>query len=250
MNQSRRQCNRLNVKEQRHSMKRNLLMCMFLMVAASQCTLAQSISAAEILQKMKQQFDPVKDYTVTLNATVNMERMQIPEMIVTLYFKQPDKIHIESKNFAMVPKEAIALNPTQLIDKFDATIAGKEEKDNTTIYKLRLISKPEKGKPVRESYVWVDGSRWVVTHFESTPSDVRKISVDLEYVVLDGKYILPSKIAAKMDAQQPPDSSAEKMYSPQRMPRKGNVTILYSDYRVNTGLSDEIFDKKKEGKKK
>jgi len=40
------------------------------------------------------------------------------------------------------------------------------------------------------------------------------------------------------------------MYSPQRMPRKGNVTILYSDYKVNTGLSDEIFDKKKEEKKR
>ena len=110
-------------------MKKNLFMCMVLMVAASQCTLAQSITAAQILQKMKQQFDPVKDYTVTLNATVNMERMQIPEMIVTLYFKQPDKFHIEAKNFAMVPKEAIALNPTQLIDKFDATIAGTEEND-------------------------------------------------------------------------------------------------------------------------
>jgi len=217
--------------------------------AASECSVAQPITAAQILQKMKQQFDSVKDYTVTLNASVNMERMQIPEMIVTLYFKQPDKIHIEAQNFAMVPKEAIALNPTQLIDKFDATLIGTEGSGAMSVYKLRLISKPEKGKPVRESFIWVDGSRWVVTHFESMPSEVRKITVDLEYVTVDGKYILPSKIAAKMDAQQQSDSTAEKMYSPQRLPRKGNVTILYSDYKVNTGLSDEIFDKKKEEKK-
>ena len=231
-------------------MKRNLFVSLVLTIAVSQCMPAQSITAAQILQKMKQQFDSVKDYTVTLNATVNMERMQIPEMIITLYFKQPDKIHIEANNFAMVPKEAIALNPTQLIDKFDATIAGTEDKDKATIYKLRLVSKPEKGKPVRESYVWVDGSRWVITHFESTPSDVRKISVDLDYVTIDGKYVLPLKIAAKMDAQQPPDSTAEKTYSPQRLPRKGSVAILYSDYKVNTGLSDDIFEKKKEEKKK
>jgi outer membrane lipoprotein-sorting protein len=231
-------------------MNRKLLACLVLMIGGVQCAAAQSITAAQILQNMKHQFEPVKDYTVTLKATVNMERMQIPEMIVTLYFKQPDKVHIESKNFAMLPKDAIALNPAQLIDKFDASIVGTEQKDNTTMYKLRLISKPEKGKPVHESYVWMDASRWVVTHFESTPSDVRKISVDLAYETIDGKYTLPSKIAARMDAQQPPDSSAEKMYSPQRMPRKGNVTILYSDYKVNTGLSDEIFDKKKEEKKK
>jgi outer membrane lipoprotein-sorting protein len=116
------------------------------------------------------------------------------------------------------------------------------------VYKLRLISKPEKGKPSRESYIWVDGVRWVVIHFESTPSDVRKVAVDLEYETVDGKYALPSKIEARMDAQQPPDSSAEKMYNPQRMPRKGTASIVYSNYKVNTGLPDEIFEKKKDGK--
>lgn len=231
-------------------MKRILHLCILLVAAASSYALAQSITAGEILQKIKLHFDPVKDYTVTLNATINMERMQIPEMLVTLYFKQPDKIHIETNGFAMIPKDVISINPAQLIDKYDATITGKEVKDNTTFYKLRLISKAEKGKPVRESFVFVDGSRWVVTRLESTPSDVRKISVDLEYVTVDGKYILPSKIAAKLDAQQPSDSTAEKMYSPQRLPRKGNITITYSDYKVNTGLADDLFEKKKEEKKK
>ena len=231
-------------------MKKHLLTGFVLSCVWFQVSTAQSISAAQILHNMKERFEPVKDYTVTLTATVNMERMQIPEMVITLYFKQPDKVHIEAKNFAMVPKDAIALNPTQLIDKFDATLVETIRGDNSTMYKLRLISKPEKGKPVRESYIWVDGSRWVVTRLESTPTDVRRIAVDLEYAAIDGKYVLPSKIVARLDTQQPSDSSAERMYSPQRMPRKGNVTILYSDYRVNTGLSDELFEKKREEKKK
>ena len=231
-------------------MKKHLLTGFVLSCVWFQVSTAQSISAAQILHNMKERFEPVKDYTVTLTATVNMERMQIPEMVITLYFKQPDKVHIEAKNFAMVPKDAIALNPTQLIDKFDATLVETIRGDNSTMYKLRLISKPEKGKPVRESYIWVDGSRWVVTRLESTPTDVRRIAVDLEYAAIDGKYVLPSKIVARLDTQQPSDSSAERMYSPQRMPRKGNVTIFYSDYRVNTGLSDELFEKKREEKKK
>ncbi len=226
-------------------MKKHLVVLLAIIALLPGTLRSQSVTAAQIMQNMKRQFELVQDYTATLKVGVDLERMQIPEMLVTIYFKQPDKVHIEAKNFAMLPKEAVALNPAQLIDKFDATIVETNVKDGVTFYKLRLISKPEKGKPVRESYVLVDGSRWVVTHFESMPSDVRKVFADFEYETVDGKYILPSKIVARLDAQQPSDSTAERMYSPQRMPRKGSATILYSDYKVNTGLSDEIFEKKK-----
>ena len=90
----------------------------------------------------------------------------------------------------------------------------------------------------------MDGARWVVIHYESTPSDVRKVAVDFAYMTVDGKYTLPAKIEAHMETQQPADSSAEKMSSPQRFLEREPLTILYSDYKVNTGLSDEIFQKK------
>lgn len=231
-------------------MKRVLLSGALLLMVAIRPSYGQTPAAAEILQNMKRQFETVKDYTAQLKVTVDMEKMQIPEMLVTVYFKQPDKIHIEAKNFAMVPREIAGMNPAQFIDKFDATVVETSRKENIPVYKLRLLSKPEKGKPIRESYIWVDGARWVVTHFESTPSDVRKVAVDFEYQTVDGKYMLPSKIEAHMDNQQPADSSSEKMYSPQRLPRKGSATILYSDYKVNTGLSDEIFQKKEESGKR
>ena len=189
-------------------MKKYFIAALTLLGLGTCSVFAQSITAGEILQNVKKQFEPVKDYTATLTAAVDMERMQIPEMQVTIYFKQPDKFHIEATNFAMIPRDAVGLNPAQLIDKYDATIVGTEQKEGVAIYKLRMVSKPEKGRPVRESYVWVDGSRWVITHFESTPSDMRKVVVDLEYQAIDGKYVLPSKIEAKMDTQQPADSTA------------------------------------------
>ncbi len=231
-------------------MKRMLLFSLAYLTVGLYPAFAQSATAEQILQKVKNRFDLVKDYTATLKVTMDMERLQIPEMFVTVYFKQPDKVHIESRNFAMVPREIAGMNPSQFIDKYDATVSGTEWVGGAVTYKLRLVSKPVKGKPVHESYIWVDGTRWVITRYESTPSDVRKVAVDLEYETVDGMYMLPSKIEAHLDTQLPADSSAEKMYGSQRLPRKGTVTILYSGYKVNAGLSDEIFQKKEENGKR
>lgn len=206
---------------------------------------AQQRTAEKILQNVKKNFDAVEDYSAQLTAKVNMERLRIPEMKVKIYFKQPNKVHIESNSFAMLPKEGLAINPNDLLTKFDATLMGKEEKDGATQYKLRMISKPEKGKPAHESYIWVDATQWVVTHLESTPTEGRKVAINFEYATVDEKFTLPSSMKATFDFEQNPDSLAERVYSPNRVPRKGSVDILYSDYKVNQGLSDEIFEKKK-----
>lgn len=205
---------------------------------------AQQLTAEKILQNVKSNFDKVEDYSVVLDIKPNMERFRAKEMRLTLFFKQPNKIHVESKSFVMIPKQLFEINPSDLISKFDGTLIGKEEKNGMPAYKLRLVSKPEKGRPPRESYIWIDPARWVVIHFESTPAEGRNVVVNFEYTNVDGKYILPSAMKASFYFEQNPDSLAERVYSPNRIPRKGTVDIFYSEYKVNQGLSDEIFEKK------
>lgn len=222
----------------------------FYLLIISPIASAQQITAEKILQNVKANFDAVQDYSAQLTAKVNMERLRIPEMNVTVYFKQPDKIHIESKNFAMLPREGFGLNPNDLLTKFDATLLGTDEHNGVLHYKLRLISKPARGRPARESFIWVDATRWVVTHVESTPVEGRKVSIDVDYTTVEGKYLLPASMKARFDFEQNPDSLAERIYSPNRVPRKGSMEIFYSHYKVNQGLSDEIFEKERETKKK
>ena len=113
---------------------------------------AQAQRAQQIVASVKHRFDDVKDYIVSITASVNLERMKIPEMKATLYFKQPDKIHIESKNFSMLPKEGMGLNPSDMLSKYDATLLKSEMRNSTMCYDLRLVSKAEKGKQVRETH--------------------------------------------------------------------------------------------------
>ena len=207
----------------------------------------QQNSAAEILQNVKAKFDAVNDYTATLTAKVDMERLRIPEMKIKVYFKQPGKVHIESKNFAMLPREGFALNPSDLLSKYDASLMSTEERGNVKYYRLRLVSKPEKNRPPHESFIWVDGSRWVVTELESTPAEGRTIKVIFDYTTVEGKYTLPVSMKASFNFSTSTDTLSQQMYSGRNsMPRKGSVEISYSNYEVNTGLDDEIFEKKEQ----
>ena len=211
---------------------------------------SQPKEAVDILQKVKANFDAVNDYTATLTAKVDMERLHIPEMKIKIYFKQPNKIHVESKNFAMLPREGFALNPSDLLEKFDATLVNTEVRNGAKYYRLRLVSKPEKNRPPRESFIWVDGTRWVVTQLEATPMEGRTITVFFEYMVVDGKYTLPASMKTSFDFSASTDTLTQQMYSGRNsIPRKGSVEISYSNYEVNTGLSDEIFEKKEQNKR-
>jgi outer membrane lipoprotein-sorting protein len=234
---------------------RTLYVALLLCVGFSSLA-AQVLTAEKILQNVKTEFSKVQDYTATLTATIKMERLNIPEMKVKLYFKQPDKMHIESNSFSMLPREGIGLNPSQLLEKYTPTLVETEKNGTDPVYVLQLVPKvkPVRGgkeRPLTESKVWIDGKRWVVTRLESAPAEGRKLTVEFEYAVVAGTYLLPSSIVASFDSQQlQADSSAEQRPRQQRMPRKGSVSIHYTDYSVNSGLSDAVFEEKKGDKTK
>lgn len=221
-----------------------LLLVSILLFSVSGSASAQTLTAEKILLNVKANFDAVKDYSAMLTAKVDMERLRVPEMKVKIYFKQPNKFKTESKNTSFLPKNMFDLNPADLLSKFDATLMGTETADGKTLYKIRLVTKPEKRKPVRESFVWVDAKMWTITRLEAFPTEGRKIELDVESAMIDGKFILPSMISAHFDFDQNADSLSEKIYSPNRMPKKGSVILKYSDYEVNKGLTDEFFDQK------
>jgi outer membrane lipoprotein-sorting protein len=203
---------------------------------------AQTLTANKILQNVKANFDAVKDYTATLKGTVNMERLRVPPMNVKVYFKQPNKFKTESKGTTFIPKNILDINPGDLLEKFDASLLGKEVIDGKTFYKIRLVTKAARGKQVRESFIWVEEGRWTITRLEAYPSEGRKIEILITSILVEGKYILPERITARFDFEQSPDSTAERIYSPQRIPKKGSAELIYSDYQVNTGLSDDLFE--------
>jgi outer membrane lipoprotein-sorting protein len=214
---------------------------------------AQAPSGDEILRRCERNFDGVEDYTVDLTAAIDMDRIRIPEMKALLYFKRPDKINIKSESFAMLPRDGFALPVTVLVRNYDVRSRGVEEIEGIRLYRIELTAKKGSAR-VQNLTVWVDPANFTVVQTVSTPYRGRSVTVQTSYMLLENKFWLPERMKLSFAATLPDSSTADEFPIPgqgesegtRRPPRSGSMEIRYSGYRVNTGLSDDLFKRETE----
>jgi outer membrane lipoprotein-sorting protein len=223
----------------------------FFMQAAYPQKIVKNQNADEILAKVVKGFEGVKDFSATIDADVNMERVQIPKMHAELFFKKPDKVHFSSQGFLLMPREGVALNPLVLQEHYLTTSTVRDTIDGRKLFKLLLAAKDPKTR-LRSLSIWVDPEHWTITKIETIPYEGRTLSMMFLYECQQEKFWLPSKLTvsftSESDKMQKDSSPSfdDKFENLQRaMPRNGMVTVVYSNYKINIGLSDELFEKKK-----
>ena len=206
-----------------------------------------NITALEIIEKIQQHFSKIKDYTVDLHAVINMEDVHIPPMDVKVYFKQPDKVFIKSDGFAMLPREGILQNPGKFNqENFYIELTGQEILDSVQTYKLELIPRNEETM-ARKIKLWIDSEKWTIKRLESTSWQGQKTTINFIYEKIQDKYWLPIRTIADisltgfvgfgqmMEMQKKRDLDSKKE-------RTGKLVIHFSNYKINKGLSDSIFE--------
>ncbi|MEX2115688.1 MAG: hypothetical protein WEB37_02280 [Bacteroidota bacterium] len=214
---------------------------------------AQIPSGDELLLRCERNFKGIEDYSVDLTAAIDMERVRIPEMKAVLYFKQPDKINIKSESFAMLPREGFALPVTALVRNYDARSKGVEEIEGKQLYRLELTAKKGSAR-VQNLTVWVDPANYTIVQTISTPYRGRSVTVQTWYLHHENKFWLPERMRITFTATTPDTSTVEEFPIPgrpqteesRRPPRSGSMEVQYSNYRVNSGLSDDLFKKELE----
>jgi outer membrane lipoprotein-sorting protein len=207
-------------------------------------------NADEILAKVAKGFEDVNDFSAGIDAEINMDRMQIPKMHADLFFKKPDKVHFSSQGFLLVPREGIAFNPSVLKEHYLTTSAVRDSVNGKQLFKLLLAAKDVKTR-LRALSIWIDPINWTVTKIETMPYEGRSLSMIFTYEFQQGKYWLPSKLVASFASESEKaekDSSLSiggQVDAAQRsVPRSGKITVVYSNYKINIGLLDELFEKK------
>ncbi len=204
-----------------------------------------------ILNEVKEEFNKVKDYKVDVNIKVDVDFIKVPETKAKIYFKQPDKVHFDSEGFAMLPKEGMNFSPYSFLKKDYTALYEKEGNiDGHPVSIIKVVPSAENGDIVLTT-LWVDQTANIIRKVESTTKSNGTFTIDLKYD--DGKndYHLPKSMifGFNIDKMNLPGAlSGESERDSKKKVGKattGRVYISYSNYIINQGIPDKIFEKKK-----
>ncbi|GBD87183.1 hypothetical protein BMS3Abin03_01110 [bacterium BMS3Abin03] len=213
---------------------------------------AQSKNPDEILDRVKETFSGVEDYRVNVHIKVDVDFLKVPESDATVYFKQPDKIYVESEKFALLPKRSLNLLSLSILNgKHTALYVAEDTIRNVITSVVKVIPLGSESDIVL-STLWIDTRRNIIMKIESTAKPSGTFTIDFFYNNTYSGYNLPDSLifTFTIDRMRFPKGmngtfdSDEKDNEKEPGRTTGKVYLSYSDYRINQGLPDSIFKQK------
>ena len=209
----------------------------------------QSKDPDEILDGVKEAFKKIEDYEVDIHVKIDVDFLKVPDSEAKLYFKQPNKIHVESKKFALLPRQGLDFSPLGLISgKYTALYEREDTIRDIPTSVVKIIPLGNDGDIILSTF-WIDQTRNLIIRVESTKKPTGTFTIDFTYEKSDDHYELPSQMEFTfsvdrmmfprgMDGQLDDDDDSNKISNS----TTGKVYITYKNYKVNQGLPDELFE--------
>jgi len=221
------------------------LAILLLFVGMPRACFAQPASDAwTLLTNLQRKYDDIKDYSVDIIAVLNVPGLSVPEMYARLYYRQPDKVHIESDGFAMLPRDAIMFHPSMFDrDDYDAIRQGSRNIRSTECEVITLLAKSDTVRVQRAS-LFIDPVRARLLRLELDPLQASSASADFTWIRVAGSFDLPKTIDIRMKSHLKLRRRDTRRGTSQRdEDQHATVRLTYSNYRVNQGIPDEVFER-------
>jgi len=210
---------------------------------------AQEIDPKTIIESVKSRFNEIKDFTAQAEIIVNVDFIKIPDKYAVVYFKYPDKYRFKSKGFIMVPKRGLNFSISDILSQPATLVKGGEADFNGKECIVVKILPDDPRSEVVLATLLIDPDTHFVMEMEANTRKSGTYSIKLHYIQI--KYPLPDEIQIKFDV--------EKLHFPLKFmgnvkiddtqnltPEDATVTIKYSEYKINVGLSDDQFIEKEQ----
>lgn len=198
-----------------------------------------------VIQNLNTRMAAVQDLQVEIFVRSRMPNMTVPDRTGTLYFKRPDKVYIDGSGFMMIPKEALLLDFSVLMQ--DSLVTMTLVEPDSLKAKNEVLVKVERIENNRLFLmnVIVDMNKWVISRISLDEGKQFKGDISFRHTeVLDGTW-LPSEVKMTVEGG---DKANHTVKNPRvRRVQKpdsdgdGYILLKFSDYKVNRGIDDSKF---------
>ena len=205
----------------------------------------------ELIQKVRDKLDTVNNYEARGKMKTNVIFIKAPIASVKIFYKKPGKLKIINESgISFVPKGSVNINLSNIFVNttgFDIIDAGKET--GTGLRIIKLLPKDENAEIVL-STLYIDESQLLIKKSKTTTKENGTYELEMTY----GKYAaygladkaifsfntkdykLPKGVTFDYDDGSKKEQATDKMKN-----KKGKVEITYSDYVINKGVPDSVF---------
>jgi len=229
-------------------MKHSLFFC-FIFSATLNSGIAQDATA--LAQKVKAKLATVNDYQANGIMKTDVSFMKVPQSEVMIYYKKPNKFRIKKQDgITITPKGGVSINLNAIIagDNYAAVNAGTGNINGTAVTIIKLLPLDENSEVV-VSTLYIDEKKLLIYKATSTTKDNGTYEMEMVYgkfadwglpdkvtfIFSTKDYRLPKGLAFDYDSgAQPVDPNAPKT-------TKGKVEIYYSNYTINKGVDESLF---------
>lgn len=224
------------ISESRRTTGKNVRWMVTLLLFASISYNASALSADEVMQNVLEVYQDIDDYTAVVY-TYKADSMEVSESvfesqppIVTfnLFFRKPNQHAVKEigkSHFGIFRIEL--LSTLGKLEKLDIDLQGKDFIQGHPCYVLEISSAERPGELAR---LWVSPKEWRVQQLKISIASVELVTTRFSYP-LDGR-----------NRHLPLETRSFFSLSKQVLINR------IADYKVNTRLSPDIFEKRKPGR--
>jgi hypothetical protein len=217
---------------------------------------ARSGYSREIFQKIIQPYRQISDYKVDIQAKVRMPGFRIPDFTATVYFKKPDKFHVEARGVAPIPRSTGIFNPLQFDPERNRITFERQTDLEGTPAQVYRVEPRSNDAPIRFYTLWIGGNPLRILQVDSLSYRGTRVLVKMTYPAVqsgNGEGMLPEKahihISFSGTPVTPDNSTAQAKETPfsrgmtkvDELSGEGDIYISYSSWQINTGLEDSLF---------
>ena len=209
---------------------------------------AQDVKA--LLQKVKTKYDQVNDYTATGKLKTNVIFIKAPVATVKIYYKKPDKLKIKNESgISFIPKGSVNVNMNNVLglNNYEAIESGIEKINGTDcrVVKIFPLSDDEN---ITRATLYIDDKLLLVLKSVISTKENGTYELLMSYKNY-ASYGLPDKVALTFNTKEYKlpkgvtidyDNGSDKDKD-KKKDKKGKVEITYSNYVINKGVPDSVF---------